>query len=113
MVEREDVHPHRRGGIVTTLVLWILMNASIAADWGQTRYIAAHPQTFHEEFNPLLGDHPSMRKTNAYFIGALVVNNGIMIALPKKYRPWYAGAVTVIETHFIVSNNQIGIKMQW
>jgi hypothetical protein len=88
------------------------MNASIVADWGQTRYIAKNP-TQYREHNPVLGSHPSVGKVDAYFVGALAVNNGIMIALPKKYRPYYAGVVTAVETHFVVSNNQIGIKVDF
>jgi hypothetical protein len=95
-----------------TFALWLLMNLSIVADWGQTRYVATHP-TYHEAFNPILGDHPSTRKVDAWFLGALVANNGIMVTLPKKYRPYYAGTVTATETYFVISNNQIGIKVEF
>ena len=100
---------------MTTLALWLLMNASIVADWGQTRYIADHPDRYCETgpAKLFIGSHPHRDRVDAYFIGSLVVNNGIMIALPKKYRPWYAGAVTVAETHFVISNNQIGIKIDF
>ena len=89
------------------------MNASIATDWGQTRYIASHPQQYEEVENPFLGRHPSMGKVNAWFIGSLAVNNGIMVALPKKYRPWYAGVVTAYETRLVIRNNSIGIKIDF
>jgi len=89
------------------------MNLSIITDWGQTRYIAHHPQEYRESFNPVLGEHPSIGRVDAWFVGALVVNNGVMIALPKKYRPYYAGAVTAVETHFVISNNHIGIKIDF
>ena len=98
---------------MTTTVLWLLMNLSIIADWGQTRYIANHPEQYHEAFNPILGNHPSTGRVDAWFVGALVVNNGAMIALPKKYKPYYAGGVAVIETYFVVSNNSIGIKIDF
>jgi len=96
-----------------TITLWVLMNMSIMADWGQTRYIAHHPDQYYEAFNPILGNHPSTRKVDAWFLGALAVNNGIMIVLPKKHRPYYAGAVTAVETYFVISNNQIGIKVDF
>jgi len=98
---------------MTTAVLWALMNLSIVADWGQTRYGAAHPQQFEEISNPVLGAHPSVGKVDAWFIGSLAVNNGIMVALPKKYRPWYAGAVTAYEAHFVVKNNSIGARIRF
>ena len=96
---------------MSTLILWAVMNMAIVVDWGQTRYIVHNPQRYHEAFNPILGEHPSTRKVDAWFLGALAVNNGVMVALPKKYRPYYAGAVTAVETYFVVSNNQIGIKV--
>jgi len=88
------------------------MNLSIVADWGQTRTIAMNPQLYREK-NPVIGEHPSLGRVNAWFLGSLVVNNGIMIALPKKYKPYYAGGVTAIETYFVVSNNHIGIKVEF
>ena len=110
---------------MTTFALWILMNASIVADWGQTRDVATRhyigrggielSHVYREEgpAKIFLGSHPHRDRVDAYFIGSLVVNNGIMIALPKKYRPYYAGAVTAVETHFVISNNQIGIKVDF
>lgn len=96
-----------------TLALWVLMNAAIISDWGQTRYIADHPNIYWEETNPFLGRHPSMGKVNAWFVGSLAVNNGIMVALPKKYRPWYAGVVTAYEARLVVRNNSIGVKVDF
>lgn len=89
------------------------MNASIVADWGQTRYIANHPQQYHEAFNSILGEHPSIKRVDAWFLGSLAVSNGIMTALPKKYRPYYAGGVASKETYFVVSNNSIGVKIDF
>ncbi len=98
-----------------TFALWLLMNASIVADWGQTRYIASHPQQYSESgpAQMFIGSHPHRDKVDAYFIGSLLLNNGIMIALPKKYRPYYAGGVMAVETYFVVQNNSIGIKVQF
>jgi hypothetical protein len=89
------------------------MNVAIVSDWGQTRYIASHPQVYWEEDNPFLGKHPSMGQVNAWFIGSLAVNNGIMVVLPKKYRPYYAGAVTAYEAHLVIRNNSIGVKVDF
>jgi hypothetical protein len=88
------------------------MNASIIADWGQTRYVVDHPEQYHEQFNPLIYGHPHRDKVDVYFVGNLLFHNGIMLALPKTYRPYYAGAVTAVETYFVVSNNNIGIKVR-
>ena len=96
---------------MTTYILWVLMNLSLVADWGQTRSIAYHPE-YHEN-NPILGRHPSVSRVDTWFIGALAVSNGIMIALPKKYRPYYAGTVTAVETYLVVHNNSIGLKIDF
>jgi len=89
------------------------MNMSIMADWGQTRYIAHHPDQYSETFNPLLRGDPSIGKVDVYFLAGLMFHNGVMIALPKKHRPYYAGAVMAVETYFVISNNQIGIKVDF
>lgn len=89
------------------------MNAAIVMDWGQTRYVAKHPQQYEEIVNPFLGKHPSVGKVNAWFIGSLAVNNGAMIALPKRYRPYYAGAVTAYEMRLVIRNNHIGVKIDF
>lgn len=96
-----------------TTSLWVLMNLSILADWGQTRCIASHPQEYREVVNTFLGEHPSMGHVNAWFLGSLVVNNGVMVALPEKYRPYYAGAVTAYEVRLVIRNNNIGIKIDF
>ena len=87
------------------------MNLFIVADWGQTRYVAKSPQYY--ETNPILGEKPSVSKVNKYFIGVLAVNNGIMIALPDKYKPYYAGVVTTVEAGYVAHNNSIGIKISF
>jgi hypothetical protein len=118
-----------------TAALWILMNASIVADWGQTRNIATDTRTYRpytdactvcgaadrqeyrfKETGParlFIGEHPSVGKVNAYFIGSLLVHNGIMLALPEKYRPYYAGVVSAYEVSAVIRNNSIGIKIDF
>ena len=98
---------------MTTLLLWVAMNAAIVMDWGQTRYIAQHPQRYEEIENPFLGRHPSAGRVNVWFLGSLAVNNGIMIALPKKCRPYYAGAVTAYEMRLVIRNDHIGVKIDF
>lgn len=52
-------------------------------DWGQTRYIAKHPDRFRE-VNPLIGDHPSIGEVNRHFI----VSTALMFAA-AHYLPQY------------------------
>jgi hypothetical protein len=95
-----------------TTTLWLLMNLFIVADWGQTRYIAMHEDAFHET-NPILGGHPHRDKVDAFFLGSIVVNNGIMIALPDKYRLYYAGTKIAIQAGYVIHNNSIGVKVDF
>ena len=98
--------------MMTTAALWFLMNLSLVADWGQTRNIVQNPAQYHEN-NLLLGEHPSMGKVNTHFITALAVSNGIMIALPKKYRPYFAGGLAAVEMGVVVRNNSMGLKVSF
>jgi hypothetical protein len=40
---------------------------SLGVDWLQTRYIARHPEQWHET-NPILGRHPDPVAVDAYFL---------------------------------------------
>lgn len=95
-----------------TFALWLLMNLSIAADWGQTRYIAKHPDQYHE-MNPILGDHPSTGDVNRYFIGSLALNNAVYFVLPDDWKPYYAGGVAAVQFGFVAHNHSIGIKISF
>lgn len=95
-----------------TTALWILMNASIIADWGQTRHIANHPQRY-EEVNHFLGKHPSVSEVNRWFVGSLIVNNSIVIVLPRKYRGAYAGVYSAVTIAGVMRNNSIGIQISF
>jgi hypothetical protein len=113
-----------------TFALWLLMNASIAIDHSQTLDIASRRtqtysysnpdgscgtvnggRTVYRELNPIIGSHPSRGKVNMYFGAVYAVNNTVFFSLPKKYRPYYAVGVIVVEGFIDVRNQTIGIKM--
>jgi hypothetical protein len=48
-----------------------------------------------------------------YFIGSLIVNNGIVFALPNKWRPYYAGVFAAYELKAVIHNNSIGVKIDF
>lgn len=63
-------------------------------DWGQTRYVAKHPE-FHE-INPLIGKHPSIGRVNNYFAISIPVNIAFSALVPSKYRSlWQTGRMMV------------------
>lgn len=86
-------------------------SAALAADWAQTRYIAQHPQQFHE-LNPVLGLHPSVGRVNNYFLGALVGNYLVADYLSGQRRNWLVG-VTVLEGVVVARNMGLGVRMSF
>lgn len=82
----------------------------LAADWMQTRTIAKNPSRWSET-NPILGEHPSVGKVNAYFAAAIVGTIGLAIALPKPERRMFLGLLTVTEAYVIFRNNNVGIGL--
>ena len=51
-------------------------------DWGQTRYISAHPTTCFEA-NPILGVHPSLSRVDTYFPVVLLLEFGAAYLAPE------------------------------
>ena len=90
--------------------------ALMAVDWGQTRYIAQHPEYY--EVNPILGRHPSTKAVDLYFVGAMIVHPVISYLLPSKAeifgvtinprRIWQAGTI-VLELGCVANNARLGI----
>lgn len=78
-------------------------------DWGQTRYIATHPEKYHET-NPILGSHPSLRSVNLYFGATLLCHTAISAILPDKYRRAWQYVTIGVEGAYVVHNFNIGIK---
>lgn len=100
--------------------------ATLAIDWGQSRYIATHVETTTTyltptsgyvtttritERNPLLGEHPGVGKVNGYFALAMLGTAGLAYALPADKRRTFLWGVTIVETVVIFSNHSAGIRM--
>ena len=94
-----------------TVLLATALTAS-ALDWAQTRYIARHPDRFHE-INPILGRHPSVGRVDAYFALCGLAAVGLTAVLSKTHRRWFLAGVTVVETAFVLHNDGIGIKARF
>jgi len=80
----------------------------LAADWGQTRDIAAHPERF-KEVNPILGPHPSTRRVDAYFAGAMLGTVGLTFVLPPQTRRLVLGGLATLEVMVVIRNNSVQI----
>ena len=85
---------------------------AMAVDWGQTRYIAKHPG-LHFERNPLLGEHPSTSRVDAFFIGTAISAYLIADALPTRYRKLFLGGVAVVHIVCVTNNYGLGIRVDF
>ncbi|SRR5258708_1085241 len=85
-----------------------IAGTGIILDWGQTRYIVKHPQSFHE-LNPTLGNSPSMRSVNKFFLGRLALHGAAAYILPDPFKKiWLASEIT-IRFNTVNHNRTLGI----
>lgn len=83
-----------------------------AADWGQTLYIAKHPNEYWE-VNPLLGEHPSVRRVNTYMATSAIVHTAIAYTLPPVWRRRWQAVTVGIKAGVVGYNYSIGLKMDF
>jgi hypothetical protein len=86
--------------------------AMMALDWAQTRYTARHPSHYSER-NPMMGEHPSTAKVDQYFALASLLVAGVTYVLPRRERRLFLSGVLVVETSAVVSNYQVGVKVDF
>lgn len=96
--------------------------ASLAVDWGQTRYISSHSNVFYEN-NWFLGKHPSDFEINRYMAISAIGHVVIAVFLPTKMdvpfigtinpRRWWQVVWIGIEGGYIINNGSIGLKTRW
>lgn len=77
-------------------------------DWMQTRYIAKHPEEFHET-NRNLGRHPSTREVDRHFIALGTLQLAAVALLPTTYRAWFQTATIYVEASAVQGNMELGI----
>jgi hypothetical protein len=85
--------------------IWLGLNL---LDWGQTLYIADHPQNYYER-NSLFSDHPDRGRVNFLFALGIPLHIGITHLLPAKWRPYYQGVTISITGYCVINNFQAGI----
>lgn len=81
-------------------------------DWGQTRYISDRANK-KKEYNPFLGEHPSIEAVNLYFIQLILLQNAVIYILPEKYRKYYMIFFIGYETGLTTNNYNAGINIQF
>lgn len=85
-----------------------------AADWGQTRDIAAQcKRGEYFETNPLIGKCPSVHWVNTYFLGTALLHTGIARVLPQKYRRAFQAGTIGMQMGFVTNNSRIGLTVKF
>ena len=85
---------------------------ALAVDWGQTRYIAKHPEKFYET-NFILGEHPSVGRVDAYYATVGIGTFLMADYLGGRDRKWFLGAVLALELAYAIHNQRLGIKVEF
>ena len=100
---REDTY---RQGVLTALLI---------VDWGQTLYIAKHPETYREvgTAKSFIGEHPSVGKVNSYFVFGIAFSAAVSILLPPDWRKGWQYIYIGYEFSYVQNNRSIGIKMDF
>lgn len=90
----------------------VALLALLVLDWRQTLAIARNPAKWYER-NPGLGKHPSVGRTNTWFLGAVLFALGAAWALQGYPAIFCVGAGTacVAELVCLVDNWSIGIRV--
>ena len=60
---------------------WVAMHL---VDWATTRDVAANQDKF-EEYNPVLGKHPTMGEVDTYMGASIIAHTLITNMMPRKY----------------------------
>lgn len=81
-----------------------------AADWTQTRQIAANPDRYRE-LNPLLGPHPTRAQVDAHFASVVVGHAVIAYLLPHEWRAAWQWITIGVESATVYHNYRIGLRI--
>jgi len=93
------------------------------ADWGQTLYIAEHPDQYYEtNIDKIIGEHPTRGSVNTYFLFMAIAHPLISYNLPTKF--YFFGLkinprftfqfISMAEKAYWVNHNyRIGIKFDF
>ena len=109
----------------TDRILGATAVATLAYDWGQTRYIAQNrcpnaggapctdPYRESGWAKHFIGSTPSPGQVDRYFATCIVGTLLISEWLPSSKRKIFLGTITAVELVVIRHNRQIGIQMQF
>lgn len=78
-------------------------------DWRQTRYIAKHPDEYHER-NPLLGRSPDTAEVDRFFLLTGLIHYGIARGLAPEWRTGFQQITLSLKVGVVGNNYQLGVK---
>jgi len=83
-------------------------------DWGQTRYIAQHSESFHEQESAwIIGKFPDEKRVDIFMAETAVLHGLISYYLPSKYRSAFQYVTIGMKLNNTIANASIGIKVSF
>ena len=83
-------------------------------DWGQTRYIAEHPDRFREvESKWAIGEHPTIQQVDNYMAASAVLHFAVSYFLPRDWRDAFQYITIGDKLNATIGNASIGIKVSF
>lgn len=92
------------GNVRVNRATLIASTAALVCDWGQTRGAASGGWRTGIEVNPIMGPTPTVRSVDTYFMGAIMINAGLWLLTPERWRSAVPIAVTGVQVHTIAGN---------
>lgn len=79
-------------------------------DWLQTRNIARNPEVYWEQYNAVLGNHPSIGQVNNTFAVWMIGHYLVSKYLPQEFRAPFQYVTIGVEVGDVVHNFSIGLS---
>lgn len=83
-------------------------------DWGQTRYVAKHPEQYQESESAwLIGQHPSTTDVDRLMVMSAILHPIISNYLPQDWRTAFQYVTIGDKLNATIGNASIGIKIEF
>ena len=88
-------------------------------DWGQTRYIAQHPEKFRERpsseggISDFIGSKPTEKGVDSFMLKVSVIHAAISYFLPNDWRDAFQYVTIGMKLNATIGNASIGIKVSF
>jgi len=106
-LQMNDAHAEWTPADTKREAIWLGIHA---VDWGQTRYIAEHPDKFSER-NFILGKHPSVGQVNTYFVLTSALHYWLMRRMEPETRKMLQWVTIGIGTSNVANNYHLGVRI--